>query len=630
MRSGTRTAFVSALLFGSTVLLFSRTLGGSFVILDDPEYITGNPVVQRGLTWAGAAWAFTAPSDYWHPLAWLSHMLDCQLYGLSAPGHHLTSILWHGLNAVLVFLLFRALTGAFWRSVFAAALFAWHPLRVESVAWIAERKDVMSGCFFLLTLLAYVRYARADGGPARRNYLLALAAFAAGLMSKPMLVMTPFVLLALDHWPLARERQISARRRLLEKLPFFALAGAAAVATVRMQQNTGAFVLQLSLGDRLGNGIVSLARYLGKFFWPFDLIVCYPHPGAWPAVAIGGAAILLLGLAIIAWRQRRDRPWIATGFIWYLLTVLPVIGIIQVGIQAMADRYTYLPLLGVDLALVASLPLVTARIGRIVGIGAAAAVLGACALRTWNQEGVWKNSETLFAHAARLDPRNDVAESYLASALVAERRLDDARPHAERAVALNPKNDQALVALAGILAQQARPNEAIALYRSALALRPHDPPVECQLGLLEMARGDLADARAIMTPALKSAPALRARTLQLSRDAFALGHAGQALFLFDEVLTVAPDEAEAAAAGHPDLLGYAADFCARQGRFNEAIRLYRQMITLAPSDSRAHAALGYLLIHGGDRRGGMEQWRRALELEPALPELRERLRRMGE
>jgi hypothetical protein len=424
-----RAAVVSALLFFGTVLLFSRALRCGFVNYDDPTYVTANAQVQGGLTWAGVVWAFTSPSDYWHPLTWLSHMLDWQLYGPAAFGHHLTSVLWHALNAVLAFLLFRRLGAGLWLGVFAAALFAWHPLRVESVVWVTERKDVMSGSFFLLTLLAYARYVdcRRLGRPWRRAYLLTIACFAAGLMSKPMLVTLPLILLILDFWPFARLPSPAALRLpLLEKVPFFALAGAAAVATVLMQRHTGAFVLDLPLADRAGNAVVSVARYLGKFLWPFDLIVCYPHPGSWPPPAVLAAAALALGLSWLAWRERFRRPWIAAGWLWFLVTLLPVIGLVQVGFQALADRYTYLSLLGIEVALLWSLPGLSLL--RAWGRAAIAAiVLAACAARTWDQQGVWRDSVSLFTHATAVTDRSDVAEDFLASALFAADRLDDGR-----------------------------------------------------------------------------------------------------------------------------------------------------------------------------------------------------------
>lgn len=626
MRPGPRTAILCALLFAGTLLLFSRALRCDFVNFDDPGYVTANPVVQGGLSRAGILWAFTARADYWHPLAWLSHMLDCQLYGLSPAGHHLSSVLWHALNAVLAYLLFQSLVGGPWRSAFAAALFAWHPLRVESVVWISERKDVMSGCFFLLTLLAYADFARshAAGRPSRRSYLLALGLFAAGLMSKPMLVTLPLILLVLDAWPLPHR---PLRRLLLEKLPFFALSAAAAAATLVMQGKEGAFVLRLPLGARFANAAVSLVRYLGKALWPFDLAVCYPHPGSWPAAAVLGSAALLLALAGAAWWQLRDRPWIAAGLGIFLIALLPVLGLIQVGFQAMADRYTYLPLLGVELVLLPFLPSPPTRGLRFAAGSAAACLLAALALRTWNQEGVWKSSETLFAHAVRVDGRNPVAEDFLASALFAEGRLAEAGVHAERARRLDPRADGPLVTLAGISQRQGRAEEAIGYLQTALTLRPDNPPVRCQLGLLELGRGRLDLARELMAPALAGSASLRRRTLQL---AFGGASPAAAFFLYDLVFAAAPAEAAAAAEGSPVFLSRAADDYARARDVDDAIALYRRVLALSPSDARAHAALGYLLIYRGEREGGAAEWRRALELDPAFPGLREQLRRLQE
>ncbi len=685
-RPGFRTAAMAALLAAGTVLLFSRAIGYEFLNYDDPGYVTDNPHVQGGLAWSGIAWAFTAPADYWHPLTWLTHMLDWQLYGSDAAGHHLTSVLWHALNAALAFLVFQRLAGGWWRSAFAAALFAWHPLRVESVAWITERKDVMSGCFFFLTLLAYAHYAvaRDTGRPAWRRYTATLALFAAGLMSKPMLVSLPLVLLILDFWPLARGAR-GWRPLLLEKLPFFALAGATALLTIAMQRQADAFVLTLPADARIDNAVVSLARYLGKFIRPVDLIVCYPHPGYWPALAVVGAAMLALALGALAWGQRRRRPWIAAGLAWYLVTLLPVLGLVQVGFQAMADRYTYLPLLGIELALIWSIPAVTSRAARIAYAGGAAAILAAGAMRTWNQEAVWRDSVSLFEHAVQVDDRNDTAEDFLASALFAAGRFDAAATHAARAHALNPRNDKPLISLAGVAEKQGRLDDAIAFYRSALAVRPANPSVQCQLGLLELRRGHAERARELMTAAFHSAPPTRARTREIAQAAWQHGDTATAGALFELLVSFAaedtdaqaglglawlarrdparalphlriaatrqpaaadlelalaetaeqlgePAEAEtalaravAAAPDHPLVLSRAADFHARRRDLPAAVALYRQVVALAPGDVPAHTALGFLLIATGDRAGGLAEWRRALELNPNLPKLRDRL-----
>jgi tetratricopeptide (TPR) repeat protein len=508
-----------------------------------------------------------------------------------------------------------------WLGAFAAALFAWHPLRVESVVWVTERKDVMSGCFFLLTLLAYARYVdcRTAGRPWWRAYLLTVACFVAGLMSKPMLVTLPLVLLILDFWPFARcPSPAGLRLPLLEKVPFFALAGAATVATVLMQRHTGAFVLDLPLDARAGNAVVSVARYLGKFLWPFDLIVCYPHPGYWPALAVLTAAALALGLSWLAWRERLRRPWIAAGWIWFLVTLLPVIGLVQVGFQALADRYTYLSLLGIEVAALWSLgPAFRTAAARTGAAVAAAIVLAACAARTWDQQGVWRDSVSLFEHAVRVSDHNDVAEDFLASALFAADRLDEAAAHAERARALNPRNDTALITLAGVRERQGRLAEAAEFLRSALALRPGRPEVQCQLGLLELRRGRTDEARRLMTPALRVSPAVRERTLEIAGTAQQAGDLQTALFLDELFLEVAPDDLEA--------LSGAAAIHAQRRDFAAAVRLCRRAVDLAPNDSRAHASLGYALILEGDRAAGLAEWRRALELDPSFPGLREQL-----
>ena len=622
-RPGFRTAAVSVLLFAGTVLLFSRALRCGFVNYDDPAYVTANPQVQGGLSWAGVVWAFTSPADYWHPLTWLSHMLDWQLYGPAATGHHLTSVCWHALNAVLAFLLFRRLGAGLWLGAFAAALFAWHPLRVESVVWVTERKDVMSGCFFLLTLLAYARYVdrRATGRPWWRAYLLTLACFAAGLMSKPVLVTVPLVLLILDFWPFARLPSPGGLRLpLLEKVPFFALAGAAAIATVLMQRHTGSLVLDLPLGARAGNAVVSVARYLGKFLWPFDLIVCYPHPGYWPAPAVLAAAALVLGLSWLAWRERRRRPWIAAGWLWFLVVLLPVIGLVQVGFQAMADRYTYLPLLGIEVTALWSLrPAFRTAAARSCAAVAAVIVLAACAARTWNQEGVWRDSVTLFTHATAVSPRNDVAEDFLASALYAAGRMGGAAVHAERALALNPRNLNALVMLAGVREHQGRLAEAAGFLHSALALRPDNPDVQCQLGLLDLHLGRPDEAGRLMIPALRSSAALREHTLELASGALQGGDLGTALSLCNFVLAVAPDD--------PAALVGAAEIYARQRDVPDAERLGRHAVAVAPNDSRAYVALGAALFLKGDRATGLAAWHHALELDPNFPGLREQLDR---
>lgn len=585
-----RTAAVCALLFLGTVLLFSRVTRYGFINYDDPSYVTSNPHVQGGLSREGIVWAFTAPTDYWHPLTWLSHMLDWQLYGSAAFGHHLTSVVIHALNAVLVFLVFRRLTGEFWLSACAAAVFAWHPLRVESVAWVTERKDVLSGLLFLLTVLAYGRYvaARAAKRTWGWSYGLTLLCFVAGLMSKPMLVTVPVVLLILDRWPLKRSN-VAWRARVIEKLPFFVAAAIVAAATIHLQRHEGAFVLDLPFGQRAGNAVVSISRYLGKLFWPANLIVCYPHPGHWPAPVVIAAAALGLAVTTAAWRQRYVEPWLLTGWLWFVVMLAPVIGLVQVGFQAMADRYSYLPLLGIEMAL-----LWTFQAGcrtpsqRLMATIAVAALLGGAAVVTWKQESHWRDSVTLFEYAVAATNRNPVAEDFLASALFSAGRIDEAAAHAERATSTDPRNYQARVTLGGIRERQGRVPDAIRLYREALALHPTNPPVQMQLGLLRLANGQPDEARLLMAAGLRTDIRLLPRTLELARGALERRDVRTARFFYELLIAAAPDNAE------------------------------------------AHVGLGSTWMLLGQRTAAVTEWRQAYALDPSFPGLREQLAALGE
>ncbi len=570
------------------MLLFSPAVRCGFLNYDDPGYVTKNLHVQAGLSWTGLVWAFTAPTDYWHPLTWLSHMLDWQLYGASPAGHHFTNVAWHAVNAVLAFFVFRRLAGGTWLSAFAAAVFAWHPLRVESVAWVTERKDVLSGCFFLLTILAYARYAdcRRDGRRWLGSYVLTLGCFVGGLMSKPILVTVPALLLILDWWPFRRLTSVSAMRLAVgEKVPFIALSTVTALVTVRMQQNIGAFVLGLPPGARIGNAVVSLARYLGKFVWPADLAVCYPHPGHWPTLTVLAATALVVCLGFIAWRVRRQLPWVMVGLLWFVVALLPVIGLIQAGFQSMADRYTYLSMLGVELGIIWTLrQAITSAALQSAAVVAGILVLAALVIRTHQQQAVWHDSVSLFEHAVAITHGNAVAEDLLASALVSTGRLEDAAIHASRATALNPQNAPALITYAGIRQKQGRTAAAIELYQAALAVRPNDALVQLELGLLKYGMGRTEEARRFMTVALQTGPELLPRTRDVARMAFEQGNVSASRFFYEIILAAAPNDAE------------------------------------------AHVVLGYIQIRTGDRAGGLARWKRALEIDPNYPGLREQMR----
>jgi hypothetical protein len=476
----------------TSFLLYLPTFSFGFVDYDDPEYITANPTVQQGLSLANVKWAFTTTTfSNWLPVTWLSHMLDCQLYGLEGGGHHATSALLHALNAALVFLLLHMLTGNRWRSAAVAALFTFHPLRVESVVWIAERKDVLSATFFLLTLIAYGWYCRR---PSWRRYLLIVVAYALGLMSKTMLVTLPFVLLLLDYWPLARfrpggkvdlasadspEHATRVRRvgwLLAEKIPLFALAVISSVWTVILQHEGGAMIggSKLALGLRLSNALVSVPRYLAKTLRPIDLSVFYPYPTHLPAWEVAGAAVLMAGITIFALLNARKRPYFAVGWFWFLGMLVPVCGIVQAGLQAMADRYMYLPHIGLFIAVVWGTGDLLERIPRLRSLAAPAlgGVIALLAVCTWLQESYWQSTLDLFTHALVVDPNNWVAHDFVG--LLHASGGDDAAAIADfrLAIANNPEHPNAHDNLADSLMRLGRVDEAIAEYREALVFQP--------------------------------------------------------------------------------------------------------------------------------------------------------------
>ncbi len=465
-RSVARDAAVLLLLAGAVLAAFLPLAGAEFISFDDNRYVVENYYVRSGLTWEGMRWAFVSLgySSNWHPLTWLSHMLDVELYDLWAGGHHLTSVLIHLAVAWLLYLAVAGMTGAAWPSALVAALFAVHPLRVESVAWVAERKDVLSGAFWWGAVLAYGWYARRPG--AGRYGLVALL-MGLGLMAKPMLVTLPFVLLLLDFWPLGRmgtgsgagsvERSgtvpVPSLRRtgvslavlFLEKLPLLLLSAASSAVTWLAQERGGALTSLdvLPLAERGANALGAWTAYLGKAAWPAGLSILYPYPRLGPGAAkTAAAALLLSAAAAAAWAYRRRRPYLATGWFWYLGTLVPVIGLVQVGRQVMADRYTYIPLTGVFIAAVWLVGDLTKRgpAGRLAPVVAAA---GAAVVVAWTaaarvQADHWRGSQTLFEHALEVDAANPLAEFNLGLALKKKGRAAEAVRHYVRALGLDP------------------------------------------------------------------------------------------------------------------------------------------------------------------------------------------------
>ena len=512
---------------------FLPSLRNGFVDYDDQFYVTANPHVQQGLTWAGVGWSFrSGEASNWHPLTWLSHCLDCQLFGLRPWGHHLTSLALHVLNTVLLFMVLSRMTGAAGRSFLVAALFGVHPLHVESVAWVAERKDVLSALFWLLTMWAYAVYGEESkverpkfNAPfpigygewplftllaTKRNvfYGLALLAFALGLTSKPMLVSLPCVLLLLDCWPLRSFQWRSWQRLCLEKTPFFLLSAVSCGITFAVQKAGGAVMVDIPLATRLGNAAMSYGRYLGKLFYPAGLCAFYPYPASWPAGWILASVLLVGGVSIVAIRARRALPVLFTGWFWFIVTLIPVIGLVQVGEQSMADRYGYIPSIGVFILVAWGAGELASRWkrGPAAFSVASAAAIAICALLTRRQIGFWHDGETLFLRAIAVTEGNGVAHDSLGTILASKGRLDEAIAHYREALKLRQDDASALNNLGSALILEDRYTEAVQALRQALKAKPGYPKAHYNLGTALAKEGRLDEAVRELRMAVTLAP----------------------------------------------------------------------------------------------------------------------------
>jgi len=476
-----------------TWIVFGQTLWHDFINYDDPRYVYENTKITSGLSVSGIAWAFThIHSMNWHPLTTISHMLDCQLYALRPGWHHFTNVLLHTIAVLLLFLALQQMTGAFWQSAFVAAVFAIHPLRVESVAWIAERKDVLSGVFFMLMLLAYVHYVRS---PSVRRYLVVVFVLACGLMSKPMLVTLPFVLLLLDYWPLDRIRG-QLRRRMLEKIPLIALSAISSVATFVAQKGAVGWTEQLPILERIDNAVVSYVLYIWQMLWPLRLAVFYPHPeNRLPLWEIICSLLFLISISVVAIALRKQRPYLITGWFWYLGMLVPVIGLVQVGWQGRADRYTYLPQIGLYIAVTWAAADLTAlwRHRRAIVSTAATLAVGLLSLRAWAQTSYWRDSETLFKHALAVTTNNDVAENNLGIVYLQQAKLDKAISLLQAAVNLRPDNTPAHENLAKALLQKGEVADALIHYQKLLELQPNNIEVHNIVGTVLIQHGRIRE-----------------------------------------------------------------------------------------------------------------------------------------
>jgi tetratricopeptide (TPR) repeat protein len=603
------------------LIVFWQVQEFDFVSFDDQAYTYGNPHVMAGLDGTGIRWAATTIDEAnWHPLVWLSLMLDVELHGGTPGGFHRTNLALHLANGLLLFVALVAMSGERWKSAFVAALFAIHPLHVESVAWISSRKDVLSTLFGLLALIAYARYARLRRP---RWYVAALAAYSCSLLSKQMLVTLPFLLLLLDYWPLGRLGHRSpgtVRRLVLEKLPFFALAAAFSVIVYYAQLEGDAMrsAETFPMGVRILNAPVAYVLYLARTVWPVGLSAFYPHPGS--AVSIAGAVLAAAALtvvSIVALRQSSRRPFVFVGWFWFLGMLVPVIGLVQVGRQQMADRYTYLPIVGlfvlVAWLLPSLLPPAPWRDRYLVGVATAA--IAALAFAAWVQTATWRNTGTLFEHALAVTRNNAIAHTNLGSWLGQQGQHEAALGHLQRAVAIDPDNPSAQNNLGLALSMTGRTTEAIPRFEKALAIEPGLVSAHMNWGLALVGNGRADESLEHFRAALELQPdnteiqrALGATYRDLGRGLAQSGDIAGAAAHFRETLRLQPADA----LSHYDL----AAALYLQGELHESRAQYEAALELDPELAEARNGMGLVLLRQGEKDAAIEELRKALEIRP--------------
>ncbi len=628
LRANRVTFYIMLALAGVTLVLFRPVLGFQFLNYDDNVFVTENPMVLGGLTWGGVREAFlTAPADYWRPLSWVSHMLDVELFGLDAGAHHLTNVLIHALNSVLLFLALLRLTGRQWPSAIVAALFAWHPLHVESVAWIAERKDVLCATFWFLTLLAYERYAR---NPSVKSYSMVLGCFILGLMSKPMIVTLPFALLLLDYWPLGRFRRKAtpgeplARTWLrlgLEKLPMLLLAAAASVSAFLKARELGALypTETFPLGARITNSLVAYEEYIERMFWPADLAILYPLPASWAVgrVIVAGAIVAFVTLAVVIWVKKR--PFIAVGWLWFLGTLVPVIGLVQVGAQFIADRYTYIPLIGLFMAIVWTTDeILAARHSlRAPAIALVTVLLVACAAGTTMQLRYWRDNMSVFGHAVQVTSGNVIAHNNLGSELAREQRFEEAAHHYGEALRIGQgqwnepwrvgDKIKILYNLALVRSEQGRRDEAASLYSRVLEENPNHAGAHVNLGNLLVDQGKLTNAIVHYETALRVQPRDADAHFNFANVLADLGRAAEAQQHYAAAVQFNP--------GHFRARYNLGNILAAQGKMTEAVTQFQAVVGLQPDYAPARFNLGAVLFQMNRAAEAAEQFQAGLKLD---------------
>ncbi len=611
--------WISAALLFATLAVYSPVLNFDFIRLDDPEYIN-NAHVLRGLSAEGLVWAFTTGyAANWFPVTWLSHMLDRQLFGWQSGLHHLTNVLLHAASTVLLFALLKRTTGARWRSALVAFLFALHPLHIESVAWVAERKDVLSALFWMLTLWTYVNYVERPGVG---RYLIVIVMFSLGLMSKPMLVTLPFVLLLFDWWPLRRlNSKQTARRLILEKIPLFVLAGASSVVTYLVQHSGGAVLslVLVPLKYRIENSLISYVAYILSFLWPANLNIYYPYSidfEAWQW--LGGAAVLFGGTAIALMVARR-RPYVTVGWLWYVGTLVLVIGLIQVGIQPRADRYSYIPMIGISIMLAWGAAETIDRWPWVkpTMIGALAGICCAWTIVTWLDLKYWRNSISLYQRAVDVTVDNYVAQNALGDALLDAGRVDEAIPHLLETLRLRPNAVRARIDLASIMSKRNQTSDAETQYRIALQIDPENADAHHGLGVILTEKGQFDEALAQLKEAVRLKADDADSHYNLGRLYGLVGRADEAIAEFQETVRLQPENPEA----HFNL----GNAYVQKDSLNDAIHEFDTAVRLKTNYVNARFNLGSALASLGKFDEAAVQFEEILRLKPDFPGARESL-----
>lgn len=605
----------------ATLLVYWQVRNYSFVNYDDRQYVTHNHYVNTGFTLDSIKWSFTAiHASNWHPLTWLSHMLDCQIYGMNSGQHHLTNVLLHILNTLLLFLVFKRMTGKLWQSGFVAALFALHPLHVESVAWVAERKDLLSTFFWMLTLWSYTRYVEHSEF---KQYLLAVLFFMLGLLAKPMLVTLPFVLLLLDYWPLRRfelgsrgGNNLQQRRfnfnLLWEKIPLFFLSAVSSVVTYLAQESSGAVnsLAVIPFHIRIANATVSYASYIGKMIWPHKLAVFYPYPESIVSWKIAGAGMLLVGISVIVCIMVRTKPYVAVGWLWYIGTLVPVIGIVQVGVQKMADRYTYVTLIGLFIIIAWGVPDISVRwrYKRVILAVSTTFILSAFMICTWFQVKHWENSITLFEHALKVTEDNSIAHINLGEALAGQGKIDEAVRHYNEALRIKPNLAAPHLNLGVALKEGGNLSDAINHFTKVLGLKSDCAEAHYELGDTLNRKGDFASAIEHYLEAVRIKPDYAKVYNNLGVILARQNKDKEAIVQFHKAVQI-----DSTYAGAYYNLG---KIFTHQGKFRDAIYNYRQTLHFSPENTQALYNLSWILASHKDRkiRNGEEALRLAERL----------------